>query len=712
MSANGSDKYIPKSPCAPNDLDVMDRLHLVEAERERAVALALSEQRRRRRSLILLLLTFSVVLIVSGLSVWRYIRMRSVQTDELARRISTEQEIQHLVDDIRARIKAVDNSDNPEQDAADLAPAFALLERVNALAREGELSEELVQDIDRARDDLNRVYRDLMTIAGLDRIRLDYIDAQARRISAATIARRYSAAFAALGVELGHERAMASSAKLRGHHQRERLLTALSNWRVVEPDERKRNAIAYLIRITESRDAYRSRLRDAMVRRDADLVANLLMSPELLKQPAIYLCRLSTRLRSLGFDERAMEVLRLGLDRYPGDFWLNAEMGGVWLHRKPNGPAAAREYFKAAVAVRPQCPGANYLLGVALQRMGDYYEATTALNRAVEHDARFADAHLQLCAALVERDDLNVAIEHGRQAMALEPANPAPPTGLAAAFLAQGNVSSAKELYRKALASDGEYLPALLGLGELLREHGSLVEAELLLKRALDQASDNSEALNQYGLLLQARGDLPGAAATFRKAMDAAKEDPASCTNLGLVRLAQGERDEALRWFQAAIERNPKFAPAYVAFGLDHFKRGELADAIRRFQQAVDGDPRSASAQFHLGTALRKAGDLSGALAAFRKAAELRPHWVEAQFCQGAMALQQGHFEEATNSLDRAARACPIDNPLLGLVHIFLHRARKQVVVPQRQRLWVLFEYQARSIGVALVLRTRLALDA
>jgi tetratricopeptide (TPR) repeat protein len=692
MSANGSDPWPAKTPCAPNEIDATERLRLVEAERERAIAQAQLEQRRRRRSLIVLLLSFSAVLIVGGLSVWRYIHIRSIQSDERARKTSTEQEVQHLVDNIRTRIKAVDNSDNPEQDAADLAPAFALLERVDALARESELNEELLQDIARARDDLNRVSRDLMTIAGLDRIRLDYIDARARRISAASIARRYSAAFAALGVELGSERAMASSAKLRVHHQRERLLAALSNWRVVEPDERKKNAIAYLIRITESRDAYRARLRDAMFRRDADLVAKLLMSPELLKQPAIYLCRLSIRLRSLALEERAMEVLRLGLDRYPGDFWLNAEMGGVWLHRRPNGPATAREYFKAAVAVRPQCPGANYLLGVALQRMGDYYEATTALSRAIEHDATFADAHLQLCAALIERDDLNGAIEHGRQAMALAPANPAPPTGLAAAFLAQGNMSSAKELFRKALESDGEYLPALLGLGELLREEGSLVEAELLLKRAIDQAPGKSDALNQYGLLLQARGDLPGAAATFRKAMDVSKEDPASCTNLGLVRLAQGEREEALRWFQAAIERNPKFAPAYVAIGLDHFKKGELPDAIRRLQQAVDGDARSAIAQFHLGRALRQAGDLNRALAAFRKAAELRPQWVEAQFCQGAIALQQGLFEEAADSLGRAARLCPIENPLLGLVHIYLHRAKKQVVVPQRQRLWVLVE--------------------
>jgi tetratricopeptide (TPR) repeat protein len=694
MSAPGSENRPAENICAPESIDAAERLRALEVEREQAIAEAKMERRRRRRSLAALLALFVVVLVAGGFSVWRYFHIRSVQSEEMARRAATEQDIQHILDDVRARIQAASDSDNPEQDAEGLQPAFAQLERAEMLLHCGGINEELQQDVVRTRDILGRVHRDLVTIAGLDRIRLDFIDARVRRISTKSIAGRYAAAFAALGVEPGGDRAMTSSSRLRAHHQRERLLAAISNWRVIEPDERKKNALAYLLRITESKDAYRPRLRDAMIRRDHALVTRLLKSPELLKQPSIYLCRLSVVLRSINLDEQAIEVLRIGLDRAPGDFWLNTEMGGIWLHRQPNGPATAREYFKAAVAIRPKCAEANYLLGVALQRMGDFDEATTALSRAIEHDAQFYDAHLQLCAALVERKDIDAAIEHGRQAVALAPDNPATANGLALAFLARGNNFDAADLYRKALAADGDFVPALLGLGGLLLDEGAVVEAERLLKRALDLAPDKYEALNQYGLLLQARGDLGGAARIFRKAMDANKEDPAACVFLGVVRKAQGERAEAIRWFQAGIERNSKYAPAYVELGLDHIERGEIANAVRILLQAVDCDARSAKAQFHLGRAYRRADDLSSSLAAFRLAAELRPNWIEAQFCRGVTAFKLGMFAESVEALDRAARLCPISNPLIGLIHLYLHRARKQVVAPERQSFWVLHEHQ------------------
>lgn len=686
MSASSPEFGVGEQLRAPDDSDVQELLRLAKAERESALAEASRERARRRRALYSLVLLIIVVLGISSWSAWRYVHVRENQSLEIARRATVERDIDQALAELRHCLAVAKQGNDPGRELINLEAAIPLLERAESLVAEAHSSEEQKVEVAAARNDLDSTLREVQGMSAIDRIRLDNIDAHERRLSAKSIAQRYEEALTGLGVDASPQHATTTSGMLRTHLHRERLLAALSDWRIVEPDEKKKYAVAYLLRIAEAREMYRSQIRDAIVRRDDALVEKLLKSPAMKKQPAIYLCRLAMILQSMNREAQAIEVLKGGLHRHPGDFWLNVELGGIWLHRKPNGPAQAREYFKAAVAIRPQNATANYLLGVTAQRAGDWSEASAAFGRAIENDAAFGDAHLHLCAALRERDEFDGAIEHGRQAMELAPSRPEPPTCLAAAYVRQGKFADAVELYRKSLAIDAGHLPALLGLGELLREEDALDEAELLLKRAIAAAPDKSVALNQYGLLLQSRNDLPGAAATYRKALDLERDDPAASVFLGIVRMKQGERDEALRWFQAAIERDPKYAPAYVQIGLDHLARSELREAVSRLQQAVDVDPRCPAAQFHLGCALEKSGDKEGALKALRRAAELQPRWIAAHFCRGKLALNLGLLEEATEALESAARLSPINHPLFGTIHTYLHRARQRIALPNRDR--------------------------
>ncbi len=676
MSAPCPDEHVAEHPCAPEELDAQARLRLAEVGRERALAEASTERRRRRRALRALALTFVAVLIAVGLSAWRYVHIRSGPSDEMARRAAAEREIERALSDIQHRIAAATTGDNPEQDAASLTPAFAILESLESCVADGKANEEQTGEIARTRTQLNRAHRDLNSIVTLDRTRLDTI--AARENDADSLARRYREAFAALGIEPNTNPAGMAANILKTHTHRERLLVALSNWRIVEPDGKKRFALAYLTRVTEARDSYRSRLRDALIRKDDPLIARLLASSELASQPPLYLCRLSAVLRSVHREVQAEEVLQFGLNRHPGDFWLNVEMGGLLLNRKPSGSASAREYFKAAVAIRPLCPRANYLLGVSAERFGHFSEATAAFRRAIECDAQFVDAHLRLSALLRAKDDFDGAIHHGRRAMQLVPNSPAPACLLAAAYTARHDIVTAIAYYRKALSIDERALPALLGLGELLREDGRIDEAKSLLKKAVDSAPNNSAALYQFGLALLAAADHSGAAAALQKAIDLAPQDPAAYVGLGMVHRAQGKRDEALRLFQSALDRDVRFALAYVQLGLDEFDRGNFRDAANRFQQAVDHDQGLPIAHFHLGRALLQTRLLNGALKVFHRAADLKPQWVEARFLLGKTAMELTLLEDGMLALEQAAKLCPLDNPLFGPVHIFLQRAKQR----------------------------------
>lgn len=677
MSVPGPENRVSVPLCAPGELDAQEQLRVAAAEREHALTEAAMARRRSRRAITSLVLAFAVVLVIVGLSAWRFIRVRATQSEELTRRALIDREIEDALANVHHRNLAVAASNDPERDATALNESYLILDRVQLQARDSNVSEERRADLTRTRAELDRIHKDLMAIAKIDRVRLDSIDFRERRIAAATLARRYGEAFASLGIETNSEQASVYSNLLRTHPNRERLLAGISAWIILETDDKKRNSLGNLIRMVEARDMYRSRLRDALFRRDDMLVNRLLKSQELTRQPPIYLCRLSVLMRNLNRENFALEVLQLGVNRHPGDFWLNAEMGGLWLHRKAVGLTPARRYFKAAVAIRPHSAGANYLLGIAAQRLGDFSESSNAFIRAIEQDPHFADAHLRLSAVLFEQNDIDGAFHHARRAADLSPVNPASLTTLAAVLLAQGRASEAVGEYRKALAADSRYVPALLGLGEILRDEGNIDDAETLLKRAADAAPDQSSVLNQYGLVLQAKGDQAGALKMFQKSKDLDPQDPSACVLLGNLRRAQGNREEALRWYQAAVERDPKCAAAFVQFGLDHQKREQHHEAIGRFQQAADSDPRSAAAHFHLGRALKHAADANASLMAFRKTVEIKPHWIEAQFLLGMTAMELSLFEEASAALQQAARLCPIGNPLFGIVHIMAERAKQ-----------------------------------
>lgn len=638
----------------------------------------LVKDRDSRNAFRRLVVALTLLLLIIVASAWRYIRVRTNQAEESTRQVLIDREIEDALADAQGRMAEIASGHDPEQAAFALAELHVVIDHIEVRAQDSLVSQERRADIARFRDNLNRKCRDLTAIADIDRVRLDSINSWERRIAPTTLALRYSKAFALIGIEPSAEQASACSNAVRIHLHRERLLAGLSAWAILESDGRKRSALRQMMTMVESRDMYRPRLRDALFRKDDALVARLLKSPELAKQPPIYLCRLSVLMRNLNRENQALEVLQLGVSRHPGDFWLNAELGGLWLQRKGEGLRTARRYFNAAVAIRPKCAGANYLLGVASQKLGDVSEASNALVRAIEHDDAFSDAHLCLSIVLQSQNDLNGAIEHGRKASELSPTNPMPANQLAVLHQVQGNVADAVQEYRRALAIDSHYLPALLGLGELLRDVGNLDEAELVLKKAVDESPDLATAMNQYGLALQARGDFNGAVRLFQKAKDAQPPNPLACVYLGAARQAQGHREEALRWYQAALDRDPKCAEAFVQFGLDHLARGEMPEAQSRFQKAIDCDSNLASPHFFSGWAHMLSRETEKSFKAFARSAELKPHWIEAQFLTGASALESGMLEEAAKALGTAAQMCRIDHPLFGPVHILLERAKRK----------------------------------
>ena len=104
-------------------------------------------------------------------------------------------------------------------------------------------------------------------------------------------------------------------------------------------------------------------------------------------------------------------------------------------------------------------------------------EAMAAYRRALEIDARLADAHLNLGRLLHERGEAAAAEEHDRQALAARPDDATAVFNLGVALQDLGRLSEAAEAYESALALDRALADAHFNLSGLYETLGQREDA-------------------------------------------------------------------------------------------------------------------------------------------------------------------------------------------------------------------------------------------
>jgi DNA-binding winged helix-turn-helix (wHTH) protein/TolB-like protein/lipoprotein NlpI len=191
---------------------------------------------------------------------------------------------------------------------------------------------------------------------------------------------------------------------------------------------------------------------------------------------------------------------------------------------------------------------------------------------------------------------VNSAVEHFRQAIALDPNYAQAYAGLADAygFLLNGEyggmpppelIPKAKEAALKAVALDDTLAEAHAALGRILGFERDWRGAELELKRGLELDPDNADGLRYYAVYL--------------------------------VRVEKF--DESLRAAQRAWELEPGAAGRMHVLGWIYYYRREYDQAIEQFRQALEVDPNLYSARFKLGLAYLQKGMFDEAVAELRK---------------------------------------------------------------------------------------------
>jgi serine/threonine protein kinase/Flp pilus assembly protein TadD len=268
----------------------------------------------------------------------------------------------------------------------------AAAERAQALLKSGGGCAERRQSV-------HELLADLRLVGRLEELRLLQAEVKEERFAWQRALSDYRQAFGDYGLRvetLAPEEA-AAALRHRSPAVRAILLAALDHWLILARFKKAPEA-GWLGRVLTAADTdpWRKRVRAARARNDRRALERLARQVDVAAQPPEELFLLDMSLRQRGATEVAVALLRRAQEAFPGDFWINHDLGMALYNCRPPQYEEAVCFLSVATALRPVSPGGRLHLGLALWRSGRIDEAAAAFRKAIDLKPDFVLAHSNL----------------------------------------------------------------------------------------------------------------------------------------------------------------------------------------------------------------------------------------------------------------------------------------------------------------------------
>jgi tetratricopeptide (TPR) repeat protein len=411
--------------------------------------------------------------------------------------------------------------------------ALAAAEQADGMRATGRAGEEMSRRAARLlvelRQEVERARKEVRLLTALEEARLARSVMRGEYFDFAASAQGYVQAFFNYQLDVLGQNPVTAGRALRRLPDpiRRALVVALDDWAHGAPG----NVAQHLRKVADRADddPWRRRVRRARSLAALKLLAleaqrGLVTDGRRKRRSAVSLDLLALGLVRAGARAEAIALLGAAQGRYPGDFWINLDLGTLFCpsdQGSRKGPGQAVGYLRAAVAIRPHCASAHNNLGNALQARGDVAGAIAAY----------------------------------RQAIVLNPSDAGTHSNLGTALVAAGDVAGAITAYRKALAIRPQFAEAHCNLGFALRQQGSLTASLASLRRGHELGTrqttwrhPSAQWVRQAERLVQLEQQLPA----FRQGKPTPR-DPGECLQLAEVCLYTKRFATAVGFYRAAF---------------------------------------------------------------------------------------------------------------------------------------------------------------
>ncbi|OHE58523.1 MAG: hypothetical protein A2X71_02320 [Thiobacillus sp. GWE1_62_9] len=306
----------------------------------------------------------------------------------------------------------------------------------------------------------------------------------------------------------------------------------------------------------------------------------------------------------------------------------------AWALVDANRLAEARSLFKMICEMGEHDPESWMMLGALHAEFLDMKDAMSCLQKSIELDPSYPDAHLNLAKILVKQSKIDEAYAHckiavdndpcytdawqllggiqeklgdfveaeisSRRAIELIPDNVSCHANLALVLWKQGKLQEAVESYQRALQIDSRLVVAWMQLAAVYSHLNAYPEAEQCYRKVIEIEPLRGEAYGQLGDLLIKQKRKDEAIEAFRKALHIKSDDAGVHLQLGWAYQSKRQWDDAIVSFQEAFRLAPDNVNACFGLAAAYLEKGMDGVALGYFQQALRLDPDNDEIRFHV----------------------------------------------------------------------------------------------------------------
>ena len=466
---------------------------------------------------------------------------------------------------------------------------------------------------------------DLGLARELDRIRLSRVTGGNLMVYRDLADQQYAAAFARANLGRYNDSPRVVAARISASAVRPELVAALDDWALCAGDSAERNWILEILRIADPDPlGWNEKILNPATWSDAATLMKMADSVPVEKVSVPLLLALSERL-TLNSKQSDQYLLRVQ-HQHPDDFWLNMALGNALLGPSP---AEAREFYRAALAVRPDAPVGYCAVGDTLREEHRYDEAYTYYQKTIQLDPTYARGYCNIGLNYQKQGNLRKAIEYYHKSLTLDPKYAWSYYNLGTAFDGEGQTDAAIDAFRKAeaLEPNNAYVLGAVREIETRRHPGDYGWLAWHEKVAANPPSfDDWWGYPELTLFLGKIDDYQWARQTLLKQFGDST-DPMITEKIGRACLMLPGTPEQTRIASTLIQRavdapdvDPDLRPYFIfAQGLAEYRQGNWQSAIdiMRHTDPVGLDP---CPQLMLAMALYQSGDHNAALKTLARA--------------------------------------------------------------------------------------------
>jgi tetratricopeptide (TPR) repeat protein len=386
---------------------------------------------------------------------------------------------------------------------------------------------------------------------------------------------------------------------------------------------------------------------------------------------------LASVLQERGENESARGLLERTIDLAPSYSPAMLKLADSYF--KTGNTEKATLYYERRLKLLPGDPYALLGLGrIALER-SEWGTAQACLQRALQTDPSFGDAH-RFLATVHEHfgrfEEMKLALD---RAAHCPPFYQAPDPWidtladlcyeteqllvLGSKALTRGDIEAAlNKFYRRAMELDPKNPKVLLAMGKGMFIAGQRKEASQFFQETISLDPKSDEAYFQLGVILQSEKKLEEAEQMFLKAVVLQPNNANIYNNLGVALLEQKRYEDAIKYLKQALDIEPEHINARYNLGMSFWASGRTQESIEQYRQVLRLKPEWATAASSLAWILatdKNASYRNGeeavrwALVACRGDGRNNPEYLDTL---AAAYAEAGDFEQAVQTAERSLK--------------------------------------------------------